>query len=467
MPAALTEAAVQPGLLRSPFVREIQLGTGKWFVYNSLLNSPRIVDSTSYQILNFFERRRSRDDYLAQFSGDAIAVLDELIEANLIIHDGFDEREAIIERQREFLSDAVSGRRLRKLEIAISDACNLRCPHCMHFNNNDVPTSAKLQSISTASIALAIENFIAALPKDFDDVVLVHFGNGEPLINWQGVEFAVNYCNNLDVRFEFAINSNLTLVTKEIAAFAAAHKIRVSTSLDGTREVNDRQRKSRNGIGSFNATVRGMRLLQEAGHPVNGFTATITDANFDDTDEALIDLAVELGIREIAMDFDLVNNTKYGVDECVNLVFGLRQYARTKGISLFGNWETPFKMLISQSWSKSAYAYCPAMDGSTLEFGVNGDIKTCGHTNTVVAERFDARSALSEGSRYHRLLEERLPNNMSICKGCEIEGACGGQCHVTQEASKTDYKLLPRMCEIMQKMTKRLVIEQYAGSAEL
>lgn len=459
MSAAIVHATA---LVRSPFYQEVDLGSGEWFVYNSLLNKPRIVDGTARRLIRRFSNPTTYKECTAQYSGDVEDVLSDLIDANIIVPFGLDERSEIRNRQEDFIREAVSGKRLNRLEIAISDACNLRCPHCMHFNNNDVPNGSKHLNISHSSIVLAVENFVAALPEGFSDEIQVHFGNGEPLINWGAIEFAVGYCNSLsDFRFRYAINSNLTLMTPEIAEFIAVNRFKVSTSLDGVREVNDRQRISRTGKGSFDRTVEGMRLLQQAAHPVNGFTATITDRNYPDTDNRLIDLAVELGVTEIAMDFDLVNSTTYGVEECVKLVFELRQYAKAKGVSLYGNWETPFKMLIAESWSERAYAYCPAMDGSTLEFGVNGDIKTCGHTNTVVANNFDAKSALSEGSRYHNLLSERLPNNMELCKGCGIEGACGGQCHVTQEASQSSSNVLPKMCQIMRDMTKKLIVEQY------
>lgn len=465
MPAAVVDHAKLRTLVRSEFYQEISLGGDEWFVYNSLLNKPRVVDSAIRVLLAFFSQPRTQDDCLGTFSGDIGDVLEDLERANLLVSPEFDERRSIIERQAFFIQDALKGKRLNRLEIAISNACNLRCPHCMHFNNNDIPAASASVNINHTSIVLGIENFLAALPADFDDEIRVHFGNGEPLINWSAIDFAVQYCEGKSgYRFRYAMNSNLTLMTSEIAAYVAHHKFKVSTSLDGIKEVNDRQRINRSGKGSFDQTVRGMKYLKDAGHPVDGFTATITDNNFHKTDERLVDLAVELGVTEIAMDFDLVNNTLYDAEECADLVFGLRKYAKSKGVSLYGNWETPFKMLVSESWTNNAYAYCPAMDGSTLEFGVNGDIKTCGHTNSVVARNFDAKSALAEGSRYHHLLQERLPNNMELCRGCEIEGACGGQCHVTQEATSENKEVLLKACQVMKDMTRRLVIEQYGSS---
>ncbi len=442
--------------------RRVSLQDGRLFCYNSLYNSPKILHTELEPLLEWFRVPRTVRETEQHFNGEVTDILESLIEARLIAESGIDERIDIKIRHEQFVRDATEARFLNRLEIAISDACNLRCPHCMHFNNNDVPSASSAQNISHTSVMLAIEAFLSALPKGFADTVRVHFGNGEPLINWSAVVYAVDYCEERKpFKFRYAINSNLTLMTPEMAEFIADHDFKVSTSLDGIKDVNDRQRKSLGGKGSFDRTIAGMRMLRDAGRPVDGFTVTITDSNFFETDTQLIDLAVELGVREIAMDFDLVNSVAYDIEECVDLVFDLRSYAGANGISLYGNWETPFKMLISQSWDKQPYAYCPAIDGSTLEFGVDGSIKTCGHTNTVVARDFDAKSAMSSNSSYASLIRSRLPNSNDYCRGCEIEAACGGQCHVTQEAAMKNSDVLPRMCGVMRKMTKKLIQEQY------
>lgn len=462
MPASFIMSTTTVKYTKSVNFRSVPLPGGKFFCYNSLFNKPKIVDSGLLEFIEWLSQPRSKAECHQEFDGDVEELLMALCDSRLVAKEDFDERSAIAVQHKEFLSQATSAKFLNRLEIAISDACNLRCPHCMHFNNNDIPRGSRSQNISHSSVVLSVEAFLSALPEEFNDTIRVHFGNGEPLINWSAIEKAVEYCEaRKPFRFRYAINSNLTLLTREMASFIARHDFKVSTSLDGIKEVNDRQRITLSGRGSFDKSVAGMMLLRDFGQPVNGFTVTITDVNFSETDQRLVDMAVDLGVKEIAMDFDLVNSVTYGVDECVELVFALRGYAQTRGVSLYGNWETPFKMLVSETWDKKPYAYCPAVDGSTLEFGVDGSIKTCGHTNTVVAKHFDAASAMSVGSDYATLIRSRLPNGNKYCKGCEIEGACGGQCHVTQEAALKSPDVLPRMCEVMRKMTKKLIIEQY------
>jgi len=41
-----------------------------------------------------------------------------------------------------------------------------------------------------------------------------------------------------------------------------------------------------------------------------------------------------------------------------------------------------------------------------------------------------------KGSRYYEFTKSRLPGNNQNCYGCELEGICAGQCHVTYEADQ-------------------------------
>jgi len=105
----------------------------------------------------------------------------------------------------------------------------------------------------------------------------------------------------------------------------------------------------------------------------------------------------------------------------------------------------------------SHHAYCPAMEGTTLEFNVDGSIRTCGHTNTIIGKNYDLSTVLNSGSQYMQLINSRLPGNNEMCIGCEIEGACAGQCHVTIESTERDSKLMGNMCALMKQATQELI----------
>ncbi|MDB9467168.1 hypothetical protein PN480_02330 [Dolichospermum circinale CS-1225] len=103
------------------------------------------------------------------------------------------------------------------------------------------------------------------------------------------------------------------------------------------------------------------------------------------------------------------------------------------------------------------------MEGKTIEFNIDGTLKTCGHTNTIVGNFDEFDQCFTQGSKYLALITSRLPGNNDFCKGCEIEGCCAGQCHVTLESSKKDPNLVNRTCELMKMTTKALIMEYLEG----
>ena len=85
------------------------------------------------------------------------------------------------------------------------------------------------------------------------------FLGGEPLANRAvlraATEHALALAQPRGIRVTFSITTNGTLLTEDDAAFFERHGFAVTISLDGLREVHDRQRPFKSGAGSFELTV--------------------------------------------------------------------------------------------------------------------------------------------------------------------------------------------------------------------
>ena len=95
---------------------------------------------------------------------------------------------------------------------------------------------------------------------------------------------------------------------------------------------------------------------------------------------------------------------------------------------------------------------------------MNGSIKVCSHTTTVVGhlDRFD--EVFGEKGGLIQMVANRFPGTDEYCSGCEIEGPCGGQCHVTREVvsrsmGEERQRLFVDMCDFYREITKALAIE--------
>ena len=91
----------------------------------------------------------------------------------------------------------------------------------------------------------------------------------------------------------------------------------------------------------------------------------------------------------------------------------------------------------------------------------SGNIYGCGYSTTQLGNLLKIQSFHAPGAAYHRLVRDRLTGALEMCKGCMIEGQCGGGCNITQEftqAAKT--AKIERMCDFYRRMTQEILREQ-------
>jgi uncharacterized protein len=136
------------------------------------------------------------------------------------------------------------------------------------------------------------------------DLLFIWHG-GEPLL--AGLSF---FEEAIDLQRHFAkkgqlikndIQTNATLIDDEWANFFRKYNFRVGVSLDGNRETHDRFRKESTGAGSFERTVRGIKILQE--HSINpGVIQVVTRDTVSRSKENFQFLVKERGIKSIAVN---------------------------------------------------------------------------------------------------------------------------------------------------------------------
>lgn len=326
--------------------------------------------------------------------------------------------------------------------LAISDACNFGCSRCIHFQPSDsggsvLPIYQKpvvQLNMSWETARRCIDHYIALMRQNGCSEGKIHFGNAEPLINWPVIEKVLAYCAQMsDLKFEFAINTNLALMTRAIAETLKRYRVIIATSLDGTAEANDTIRITKGGQGTFRLLLEKFDLLAEIGYPLDGFSITVTKRNFDLVDVDIIDLAAARGMTSLAFDYDLIGLIDVPIPTRVEKLMRFKKHANDRGVDFFGTWDSAFRNLTSESFLTGNHAFCAAVQGKSIEFNVDGSIKVCGHTSTRVGhvDRFDAM--FNQTSGLFKIVQERFPGTDAYCSGCAIEGPCGGQCHVTRE----------------------------------
>lgn len=442
-------------------------------VYHALYGNPQIVNDEGLRFLDFFKQPTSAEEISEICDEDPRDTIQEFAEIFFLVKPGFDEKQFLQEKKEWQLVQVQERRTVDRMGLAISDSCNFGCAHCIHFqpatNFDQVlpmyQRTAPQLNMTWETAKRCVDQYAALIREQGRTHGKIHFGNAEPLINWPVIEQVFEYCDKMDdLSFEFAINTNLVLMTKRIAEAFKKYQVRIATSLDGTQIANDAIRTTKRGKGTFVRILEKFDILAGIGYPLDGFSVTVTRNNFELVDTDILDLAIKRGMTSIAFDYDLVDLIHIPVEKRITKLMRLKKYANKYGIDFFGTWDSPFRNLTSESLLSGDHAFCAAVQGKALEFNVNGSIKICSHTTTTIGhlDRFD--DVFGKNGGLTQIIANRFPGTDEYCSGCEIEGSCGGQCHVTREivsrsTGEERQEIFTDMCDFYRGITKALAIE--------
>lgn len=447
--------------------------SGLAMVYHALYGNPRIVNDEGLRFLYLFKQPTSAEEIFEICDEDPRDTIQEFAGIFFLVKPDFDDKQFLKKKKERQLVQAQEKKIVDRMGLAISDSCNFGCSHCIHFQSatnfdQALPIYQRAASQLNMTWEIAkrcVDQYIVLMIEQGKTHGKIHFGNAEPLINWSVIEQVLEYCNKIgELSFEFAINTNLILMTKGIAEVLKKYQVRIATSLDGTQIANDAIRTTKGGQGTFTRILEKFDLLAEIGYPLDGFGITVTKNNFELVDTDILDLAIKRGMTLIAFDYDLIGLIHIPVEERTVKLMRLKKYANKHGIDFFGTWDSPFRNLTSGSLLSGDHAFCAAVQGKALEFNVNGSIKICSHTTTTIGHLDKFNEMFGGNGGLMQIIANRFPGTDEYCFGCEIEGPCGGQCHVTREVvsrltNEKRQKLFADMCDFYRAITKALMIE--------
>jgi len=138
--------------------------------------------------------------------------------------------------------------------------CNQKCIYC----HSAPKTLEEKKYDMDEETAKAIVDFIFKSPAK---LLVIEFQGGDPLLNFDILKTIVEYAEEVSRRVKkkvlFNLVTNLTLMTEEILQFLIDHHIMgLATSLDGPKEVHDKNRKYLSGKGSYDDVVYWIKRLK-------------------------------------------------------------------------------------------------------------------------------------------------------------------------------------------------------------
>lgn len=163
--------------------------------------------------------------------------------------------------------------------LRVSARCNLNCSYCYVFKHNDESWKRLPPILSKENVVLFANRMKEYLQNKKIKNIYIIFHGGEPLLI--GEKLLLEYMNIINdilsgfVNVQYSIQTNGTLITENFIKEADKYELKFSLSIDGPNKIHDKNRKTRNGSGSFERVLKSIKILQKYPHLFQGIIGVI------------------------------------------------------------------------------------------------------------------------------------------------------------------------------------------------
>lgn len=161
---------------------------------------------------------------------------------------------------------------IRHLELMITHGCNMACSYCYGSPRKRGPGRKPLL-YGSASGPMGIDvarrgvDYLFAASGARKEVSVVFFG-GEPLLEFDTILELIPHIREKEretgKKADLSLSTNGLLLTERVVRALTEHRISCQISIDGTPELQDRNRRLPDGSGSYDAILPGIRRLMDA-----------------------------------------------------------------------------------------------------------------------------------------------------------------------------------------------------------
>lgn len=267
-----------------------------------------------YQLLPFRFIELDADRHvLTSFAGEHLVLPKDVVrrfvrhelEMHSAVYDELKSRHFLMDGESSVALDLLSVKyRTKQSQLAqftglfmfvVTLRCDHSCPYCQVSRQS---ADRRAYDMSPQAAERAID-FLFRSPAP---AIKVEFQGGEPLLNFDLIRFIVERVEQRNVgeqrQLQFVIATNLAYVSDEALEYCRAHEILISTSLDGPRELHNRNRP-RPGGDSYELAIDGIQRVRSAlGHDRVAALMTTTELSLSYPKE-IVDEYVRQGFRSI------------------------------------------------------------------------------------------------------------------------------------------------------------------------
>jgi uncharacterized protein len=337
--------------------------------------------------------------------------------------------------------------RLHVLAKPTGAVCNLDCSYCFYLKKEELYPESHFRMSDEV-----LEQYIRQLIEVHRTPrVTIAWQGGEPTL--MGLDFfrrAMAYAEKYrrpGMTFEHTLQTNGTLLDDEWCAFLREHRFLVGISIDGPAELHDPYRVDKGGKPTFDAVMRGLRLLQQHGVEHNVLT-TVNRLNADHP------LAVYRFLRDearatwmqfipvVEREHELIQIGRKPAPRVSERSVQPRQLGQFLN-AIFDEWVTrdvgrvfvqTFEGALANWLGLKSSGMCVFDEtcGQGLVIEHNGDLYSCDHfvepehhIGNVLHEHMLDSAASAQQRRFGR---EKLDGLPRACRECDVRFACHGEC---------------------------------------
>lgn len=158
------------------------------------------------------------------------------------------------------------------IELMTANTCNLSCKYC--YANGG--TYGKNRSIMQENTVIDILNYVS---KISNNIKIVNFFGGEPFLGYKAI---IKTCEWFEKNYDelpiFKVVTNFTYLPDELLDAIIKYKIIITVSLDGPKEINDKQRVfSYQHLSVYDAVTQNLCRLEKRNYKIQAIECTYTE----------------------------------------------------------------------------------------------------------------------------------------------------------------------------------------------
>lgn len=355
------------------------------------------------------------------------------------------------------------------LGIIPTNECNLRCCYC-YSETGEKPRKRLTEKQVENYINLLIRNAIihSKVKKEPVEAKLVITGGGEPTFQWELFQFIVEFFSSQCALHN--LKKKIVLVTNGIMNAAHVEYVinnidQINLSADGFPEIQDVQRPTVSGEGSFKYLERFIRIC-ERNKKIISVRATVLADNFlKMTEICKFFFANYSNISTIHFEplFYVGRGKRLDDNHYQNLMQFLNLYIDAY---CYVHKHFPGRNLYNSSFHYQLKEYfCSASIGLNPWLHMDGNILPC--TDYINEPEFSIGKVTEQGISINRS-NKKLIRNLNQCKQCFAFYHCGGGCPHNIEKDENGKNLSPiseAYCKMITEYWKRAIKSVGEGKA--